>query len=87
MVLTTDLSSIQGPNRPHYVNTLENSVAEGNHYYSAACVQDTVHQIVHTFVRRFLVTNAEHPSARMLLRRMLTTSVDWYLKGDWESGE
>lgn len=67
--------------------TMENSVAVGHHYYAASCVQHSVHQQVHSLVRRGLVTNDDHIEARMLLRRMLTTWVDWYLQSDSESRE
>lgn len=81
------LYRLQRPNQPHYVITLQHSVAVGHHFYATSCVQHSVHQVTHSLVRRGLVTNDSHIEARMLLRRMLTTWVDWYLQGDWESGE
>jgi len=85
--VTIHLSRLQRPNVLHYVMTLENSVAVGHHFYAAKCVRDSIHQSVHSLVRRGLITNDDHIEARMLLRHMLTTWVDWYLQGDWESSE
>lgn len=81
------LISIQRPNQPHTVTTIENAIAVGHHFYAKACVRQSIYQNVHSLVRRGLVTNDDHIEARMLLRRMLTTWVDWYLQGDSESGK
>jgi hypothetical protein len=78
--------SFQCPNVLHYVLTVAHSVAVGHHYYATSSVQDSVHQIVHSLVRRSLITNDMHIEVRVLLRRMLTTWVDWYVQGHWESG-
>jgi hypothetical protein len=78
---------LQRPNTFHYVVTLDHSIAEGHHYYQASTIQDSVHQIVHSFIHKFNITNQVHDSAPSLLRRLLTATVDYYLSSYAPEGE
>jgi hypothetical protein len=70
---------LQCPNTFHYVLTLEHAIAEGHHYYPISSIQATCHHVVHSFIRKFTITNQLHPSAYGLLRRLLTANVNWYM--------
>lgn len=70
----------------HYVLTMEHTVTQGQHYYLSSCIQQTSHEIVHSFVRRFTITNQLHYQTPTLLRRLLCRSIDWFVTGAWTSG-
>jgi hypothetical protein len=80
-------SRLQRPNTLHYVVTLENCVAIGRHYYPTSSIQASVHQIVHTLVRRGTITNQIHVDTRVMMRRLLTSWVEWHLHGNWDAGQ
>jgi hypothetical protein len=55
------------PNTVHAVFTPEASIV---HFYSTSTMQDTLRAMVHSFVDHVKVTNTNHASASVLLRRM-----------------
>jgi hypothetical protein len=65
---------------------MEHTITQGEHYYMSSCVQASCHESVHSFVRRFTVTNQLHYQTQSLLRRLLRASVEWFVSGQWESG-
>jgi hypothetical protein len=59
-------------------------VAIGHHYYPTVSIEPSVHQRMHTLARRGLITNEIHVHTRVLMRRMLTSWVDWHIYGNWD---
>jgi hypothetical protein len=84
--LVDPFCSFQCPNIFHCVVTLDHCVAIGHHYYPTLSIQPSVYQCMHTLVRRGLITNEVHVHTRVLLHRMLTSWVDWYVYGNWDDG-
>lgn len=72
----------QRPNTPHYVLTTQHSVALGRHFFAMSSIVDSCHQIIHSFVLRYNVTNQLHYNTRTLLYRILTNCVNYYLDAD-----
>jgi hypothetical protein len=70
----------------HYVHTMEHTITQGQHFYMNSRLQPTSHQVAHSFARRYTITNAHHEQTPTLLRRMLCSSIDWYVSGHWKSG-
>jgi hypothetical protein len=58
------------PNLPHAVYTPEHAICHGGHFYAISTIQDTMFGLVHSFITGNLVTNTDHVSSRLLLRRM-----------------
>lgn len=78
---------MQRPNVLHYILTLLHAVTIGHHYLPTSSIQDSIYQILHTLARRGQITDAVHLDTKVLIRRMLTSWVDWYLYGNWDAGE
>jgi hypothetical protein len=70
--------SIMRPNTPHAVFTVEHSITTGGHFYSFSNLRDTISGIIHNCVINYVITNAEHPDARILLFRMLQYLYKFY---------
>ena len=58
------------PNLPHAVYTPEHAICHGGHFYAISTIQDTMFGLVHSFIAGNLVTNTDHITSRLLLRRM-----------------
>jgi hypothetical protein len=80
-------SSLQCPNTLHYVMTLMHAVSIGHHYIPTSSIRNSIYQILHSLARRGRITNAVHLETKVLIRRMLTSWVEWYLYGNWDAGE
>jgi hypothetical protein len=52
------------------VFTPEHSICHGGHFYATTTMQDTMFAIVHTFVSPFSLTNNDHRSHAIFLRRI-----------------
>ena len=85
--LYSPLPSFMRPNTPHYVWSMEHSITLGRHFHTTSTIKDTCHQIVHSFVMQYTITNAKHPHTRSLLRRLLSTWVNFYLRESAKTGE
>ncbi len=59
------------PNTPHAVFTPEHTICEGGHFFATTTMADTFYGIVHAFVGNSYITNTEHPSCWLLLRRIM----------------
>jgi hypothetical protein len=79
--------SFQRPNTIRYGFTLKHVVAIGHHYIPTSSIQDTIYQNLHSLARRGTITNAEHLDTKVLICRMLTSWVEWYLYGNWDAGK
>jgi hypothetical protein len=66
---------------------MEHTITQGQHYYMSSCMQLSAHEIIHSFVRWHIVTNQLHYTTAALLRRILVSSVQWFVSGQWESGK
>lgn len=60
------------PNTPHAVFTPKHAICHGGHYYACTTMRDTMFGIVHALIGGNVLTNAEHPASRLLLRRIAT---------------
>jgi len=69
------------PNTPHAVFTPEHSIALGGHFYLFRNLQHTIFGIYHCFVVDNIITNTEHPEARVLLFRMMEYLYKFYVRG------
>lgn len=58
------------PNTPHAVFSPEHTICHGGHFYATTTMRDTMFAIVHTFVSPHVLTNTDHPSHGILLRRI-----------------
>ena len=76
----------QRPNTLHYVLTLDHCAAVGHHYYPISSISSSVHDMIHCLVRRETITNDSHITTRVILRRMLTVCINWYMSRDWHPG-
>jgi hypothetical protein len=68
------------------VLTLEHCAAVGHHYYSSSSIRESIYGLVHCLVRRRTITNDTHYTTRVLLRRLFTATVNWYIGGNWNRG-
>ena len=59
------------PNTPHAVFTPEHTICEGGHFFATTTMADTFYGIVHAFVGNSYITNTDHPSCWLLLRRIM----------------
>lgn len=59
------------PGVPHWVLGTSNAVCVGRHFYSTSTIRYSVIAIVHTFLLRYSLTNAEHGESRTLLYQLL----------------
>jgi hypothetical protein len=50
-------------------------------------MRDSVSEAMHSFARRNTITNDHHVHTRVLLRRMFTAWVEWYVGGEFDAGE
>jgi hypothetical protein len=64
------------------VATLEHSITDGRHFLSTATITDTCNGIMHSFILKFGITNQLHVNTHGLLRRLLTSWINWYLDND-----
>jgi hypothetical protein len=85
--LTSVAGRIQRPNTLHYVVTIENCVTIGRHLYPTASIQASVHAVTHILARRGTNTNQIHLDTRVMMRRLLTSWVEWHLHGNWDAGQ
>jgi hypothetical protein len=51
-----------------------------------ATIRDSVSEIMHSFARRNTITNDYHVHTRVILRRVLTAWVEWYVGGEFDAG-
>lgn len=58
------------PNTLHAVYTPEHAICHGGHFYAISTIQDTLFGLVHSFIAGNFVTNTDHKSSRLLLRRI-----------------
>ena len=58
------------PNTPHAVFTPEHSICHGGHFYSTSTMRDTMFAIVNTFIAPVALTNNDHRSHGIFLRRI-----------------
>lgn len=70
------------PNTPHAVFTPEDCIVLGGHFYTFHGLQDTVYGIIHCFTMDNILTNSEHPDARVLLFRMMQYVYKFYVQGE-----
>lgn len=71
----------------HYVLTMEHTITQGHHLYFSSCLQSSASEIVHSFVCRYVVTNELHYTTVSMLRRLLCTSVNYFVSGRYASGK
>jgi hypothetical protein len=50
-------------------------------------MRDSVSEVMHSFARRNTITNDYHVHTRVLLRRMFTAWVEWYVGGEYDAGK
>jgi hypothetical protein len=67
------------PNTPHMVVTPENAICLGNHFIAASSIRETCFGLIHTFVMRGLITNAENRAVWENLHRLLYYWQDAYI--------
>ena len=80
------LPRFQMPNSLHYVLTLDHCAAVGHHYCPISSMPSSVDGIIHCLIRRATITNDMMFTTRVILRRMLTACVNWYMSNDWDGG-
>ena len=71
MALLTSGTSYMMPGTPHAVLTLEDSLAEGGHFYSGLQYKRTLYSILAEHFCGKYITNASHPRAPLLLFKTL----------------
>ncbi|KAJ8087316.1 hypothetical protein PM082_006146 [Marasmius tenuissimus] len=57
----------------HYVATLENSICNGSHFYTASTMTDSLFGILHTFLHQNHATNQADMKHRVTLARLMCT--------------
>jgi hypothetical protein len=78
---------IQRPTTFHCVFTLDHTITQGHHFYMVKNIRASTHQVAHSFVGRYTVTNKLHYYTTSLLRRLLCASVAFFVGGQYKSGK
>jgi hypothetical protein len=58
------------------------SASIGRHFYCTSSIQRSVFEIIHSLVCRGIITNDYQDQTRVILRRMMTSWIDWHMRED-----
>ena len=62
--------SVMKPNTLHFVTMPEHSICYGENFFCTSTMQDMARGIVHSFMDHIKMTNTNHPTLAILLRRI-----------------